>query len=40
MTTAEFERAKQLQSQGPDEYPWGFYLHLARQQLEEEACRN
>lgn len=31
------ERARALQSSGPDEFPWGFYLYVAEQQLREEA---
>lgn len=31
------ERARALQAAGPDEYPTGYYEHLAREQLLEEA---
>lgn len=27
--------ALKLQSQGPDEFPWGYYLWLAKQKIEE-----
>jgi hypothetical protein len=29
------KRALQLQAQGPDEFPYGYYLYLARLELEE-----
>lgn len=32
------QRARELQSQGPDEYPWGFYLYLAKNELRSKAC--
>jgi hypothetical protein len=29
--------ARTLQRVGPDEFPWGYYVHLARTRLEEDA---
>ena len=42
-TEEEHQRALVLQAQGPDEYPYGYYLYLARQEirrLEEDAFLN
>jgi len=33
----EDELAYQLQTEGPDEFPFGYYLHLAREQLREST---
>jgi hypothetical protein len=30
-------RALYLQSKGPDEYPFGYYLYLARLEAEDDA---
>lgn len=35
-TDAEHQRALALQAHGPDEYPFGYYLHLARQEIRQE----